>query len=45
MPTALARQLLGPQRLIGRFTTNPEEMQRAIAEGRDYIGVGPVCLN
>jgi len=39
---ALARQLLGPQRLIGRSTTNPEEMQRAIAEGADYIGVGPV---
>ncbi|MCT7977940.1 thiamine phosphate synthase [Laspinema olomoucense] len=42
MPTAFARQLLGPQRLIGRSTTNPEEMQRAIAEGADYIGVGPV---
>jgi thiamine-phosphate pyrophosphorylase len=39
---ALARQLLGPQRIIGRSTTNPEEMQRAIAEGADYIGVGPV---
>jgi thiamine-phosphate pyrophosphorylase len=42
IPIALARQLLGPQRLIGRSTTNPEEMQRAIAEGADYIGVGPV---
>jgi thiamine-phosphate pyrophosphorylase len=39
---ALARQLLGPQRLVGRSTTNPEEMQRAIQEGADYIGVGPV---
>lgn len=42
IPIALARQLLGPQRLIGRSTTNPEEMQRAIQEGADYIGVGPV---
>ncbi len=42
IPIALARQLLGPQRLIGRSTTNPEEMQQAIAEGADYIGVGPV---
>ena len=42
VPIALARQLLGPQRLIGRSTTNPDEMHRAIAEGADYIGVGPV---
>jgi thiamine-phosphate pyrophosphorylase len=42
MPIAIARQLLGSQRLIGRSTTNPEEMQGAIAEGADYIGVGPV---
>lgn len=42
MPIAVARQLLGSQRIIGRSTTNPEEMQRAIQEGADYIGVGPV---
>jgi thiamine-phosphate pyrophosphorylase len=42
IPIALAKQILGPQRLIGRSTTNPEEMQRALAEGADYIGVGPV---
>lgn len=42
IPIAVARQLLGPQRLIGRSTTNPEEMQGAIQEGADYIGVGPV---
>ncbi|HEY9598787.1 MAG TPA: thiamine phosphate synthase [Cyanophyceae cyanobacterium] len=42
VPIALARQQLGPHRLIGRSTTNPDEMQRAIAEGADYIGVGPV---
>ncbi|TAF09370.1 MAG: thiamine phosphate synthase, partial [Nostocales cyanobacterium] len=42
MPIAVARQLLGPQKLIGRSTTNSHEMQRAISEGADYIGVGPV---
>lgn len=42
VPIALARQILGCHRIIGRSTTNPDEMQRAIAEGADYIGVGPV---
>lgn len=42
MPIALARQILGHQRLVGRSTTNPNEMQQAIQEGADYIGVGPV---
>ncbi len=42
IPISLARQLLGPHRIIGRSTTNPEEMQRAIDEKADYIGVGPV---
>ncbi|MDF5724298.1 MAG: thiamine phosphate synthase [Rhizonema sp. PD37] len=42
MPIATARQLLGSHRLIGRSTTNSQEMQQAIAEGADYIGVGPV---
>lgn len=42
LPIAVAKQLLGPQHIVGRSTTNPEEMKRAIAEGADYIGVGPV---
>jgi thiamine-phosphate pyrophosphorylase len=42
LPIATVRQLLGSQKIIGRSTTNPDEMQRAIAEGADYIGVGPV---
>ncbi|MEB3295705.1 MAG: thiamine phosphate synthase [Synechococcales bacterium] len=42
LPFAVARQLLGPDRLIGRSTTNPDEFHRAIQEGADYIGVGPV---
>ncbi|MDE5068294.1 MAG: thiamine phosphate synthase [Trichodesmium sp. St16_bin4-tuft] len=42
IPLNLARQLLGPQKLVGRSTTNQEEMERAIQEEADYIGVGPI---
>ncbi len=42
LPIAVARRLLGRDRIIGRSTTNPEEMAKALAEGADYIGVGPV---
>lgn len=42
LPIAVARQILGSNRIIGRSTTNPEEMRRALEEGADYIGVGPV---
>ncbi len=42
LPIGVARQILGNQRIIGRSTTNPEEMAKALAEGADYIGVGPV---
>jgi thiamine-phosphate pyrophosphorylase len=41
-PVAVARQLLGSNRIIGRSTTNPKELARALEEGVDYIGVGPV---
>ncbi len=39
---ALARQILGSQKIVGKSTTNPDEMARALQEGADYIGVGPV---
>ena len=42
MPIALARQLLGTQKLIGRSTHCPDDLHAALAEGADYIGVGPV---
>jgi thiamine-phosphate pyrophosphorylase len=42
LPVAFAREILGNHKIIGRSTTNPDEMQSAIAEGADYIGVGPV---
>ena len=42
IPITLAREVLGFQKIVGRSTTNPDEMAAAIAEGADYIGVGPV---
>lgn len=42
LPVEFVRQLLGSQRIIGQSTTNPQEMQRALASEVDYIGVGPV---
>jgi thiamine-phosphate pyrophosphorylase len=39
---ALAREILGSQKIVGRSTTNKPEMEQAIAESADYIGVGPV---
>ncbi len=42
LPIAVARRLLGPEAIIGRSTTNPEQLATAIAEAADYVGVGPV---
>ncbi len=42
MPMLAARQILGPDKIVGRSTTNPQELKRAIDEDADYIGVGPV---
>ncbi len=42
LPVALTRRLLGPEKIIGRSTSAPEFAQRALADGADYIGVGPV---
>jgi thiamine-phosphate pyrophosphorylase len=42
IPIALARQLLGAQKLIGCSTHCPDDLHRAIQEGADYIGVGPI---
>ena len=41
-PMTAARHILGPLPIVGRSTTSPAEMKRAIDEGADYIGVGPV---
>jgi len=42
LPPAQARRLLGPDRLIGRSTHAPEQLQQAMADGCDYAGVGPL---
>ncbi|MEB3242879.1 MAG: thiamine phosphate synthase [Cyanobacteriota bacterium] len=42
LPPAIARRLLGPDRLIGRSTHALDQLRRAIAEGCDYVGVGPI---
>jgi thiamine-phosphate pyrophosphorylase len=42
LPVAVARRLLGPERLIGRSTHQPDQLHQAVAEGCDYVGVGPV---
>ena len=42
LPPAVARRLLGPDRLIGRSTHALEQLRQAQADGCDYAGVGPV---
>jgi len=42
LPPAIARSLLGPDRLIGRSTNRIEQLHQAVADGCDYVGVGPV---
>jgi len=42
LPPAVARQLLGPERLIGRSTQSIDQLRQAVADGCDYLGVGPV---
>ena len=40
-PVAFAREILGSHKIVGRSTTNKQELNRAIAEHADYVGVGP----
>ena len=42
LPPAIARRLLGPDRLIGRSSHRLEQLHQAVADGCDYVGVGPV---
>src|SRR5437763_10153169 len=42
MPIALARKLLGPDRILGVSAGNLEEAHIAVAGGADYLGVGPI---
>lgn len=42
MPAALARALLGPDRILGVSAGALTEAQGAAAAGADYLGVGPI---
>lgn len=42
LPARQARRLLGPEAIIGVSTHSPEQLAAAVADGADYIGVGPV---
>lgn len=42
LPLEWARRVLGQHKIIGRSTHSPEQLENAIAEGADYVGVGPV---
>ena len=42
MPTKIARELLGAEKIIGRSTHCLEDIKNAEAEGCDYIGMGPI---
>src|SRR5690242_5741383 len=42
LPAHLARQLLGPERILGLSAGNRAEAHAAIAAGADYLGVGPI---
>jgi thiamine-phosphate pyrophosphorylase len=42
MPGTLARQLLGPDRILGISAGNRDEAMAATTAGADYLGVGPI---
>jgi thiamine-phosphate pyrophosphorylase len=42
MPLKDARRIIGPNRLIGLSTHNPQQLRDAIAAAPDYIAVGPM---
>lgn len=42
MSVADARRIVGPHRLVGKSTHTPEQLRAALAEGPDYVAVGPM---
>lgn len=42
LPVAVARQLLGPDVIIGATTKTLAQAQTAVSEGADYLGVGAI---
>lgn len=41
MPVSEARAILGPDKIIGATANTFEDIQYAVAQGADYIGLGP----
>jgi thiamine-phosphate pyrophosphorylase len=41
LPVAAARRVAGPAHLIGGTARDPERARQLVAEGADYLGVGP----
>jgi thiamine-phosphate pyrophosphorylase len=42
LPLTALRDLVGDQMIIGCSTHSPEQAEKAVKDGADYIGVGPV---
>lgn len=42
LPAAMARRLLGPDRILGVSAATLQEAEEAVAAGADYLGVGPI---
>ncbi|THJ21008.1 MAG: thiamine phosphate synthase [Nitrospira sp. CG24E] len=42
LPLGLARKVMGPNKLIGISTHNPEQVQKATVGNPDYLGFGPI---
>lgn len=42
MPLDLARKVMGPDKLIGISTHNPDQVREATAGKPDYLGFGPI---
>ena len=42
LPVPEVRRLVGPGRIIGLSTHNPEQAAAAVRQGADYIGAGPI---
>lgn len=42
LPVPEVRRLIGPEKIIGLSTHNPEQARAAVSLGADYIGVGPI---
>lgn len=42
LPVDMVRKLVGNEMIIGVSTHNPQQALKAVSEGADYIGVGPI---